>query len=168
MQTWKDINGFEGLYKMDQFGQVKRKTKKGWHLLKWSKMKNGYYFVRLCKNGVAKNYLIHRLVAETFQKPLAEDEDVHHKNRFKFCNCVSNIEVVKHLKHHAAHAEEMKDQKRSQEVKRKISNTLKERYASNQEYRQKMKMIVRLRDPLTGKFVQQFNDESNNPDQDNK
>ena len=64
-ETWKDIRGYEGLYQVSNFGNVRNKKFK---ILKPRKNKNGYFQVNLSKNNKHKNYYIHRLVAIMFLK----------------------------------------------------------------------------------------------------
>ena len=64
-EIWKDIEGFEGLYKVSSFGKII--NQKG--VLKKSKLNSkGYEIVSLSKNGKQKYYLTHRIVAKTFIK----------------------------------------------------------------------------------------------------
>ena len=62
-EIWKDIAGYEGLYKVSNLGRVKslnyRKTGKE-QILTPGKNANGYLQVRLSKNGVAKTYRVNR------------------------------------------------------------------------------------------------------------
>lgn len=63
-EIWRDIKGYEGLYKINSFGKIfsliSNKEKK----LKLSKQ--GYFVIDLYKDGKVKWYRVHRLVAETF------------------------------------------------------------------------------------------------------
>ena len=64
-EIWKDVVGYEGLYEVSNFGNVRslfRYKKK----LKWNICNNGYATVQLFKNKVGKRLLVHRLVAEAF------------------------------------------------------------------------------------------------------
>jgi hypothetical protein len=76
MEIYKDIVGYEGLYQISDYGNVKtlEKTRKGRNclitkgekLLKSNFVNHKYNFVRLITNGVYKNFFTHRLVAMTF------------------------------------------------------------------------------------------------------
>ena len=61
---WKDIEGYEGLYAINENADIySYKTQK----LKIPQVsKDGYYTVQLWKNGNAKRYKLHRLVAIAF------------------------------------------------------------------------------------------------------
>ena len=65
LYEWRDIKDYEGLYQVNQFGQVRNaKTKK--RLYGSPDPKHGYLRVDLRKDGKRKTYRIHRLVAEAF------------------------------------------------------------------------------------------------------
>lgn len=82
IEIWKDVAGFEGLYKISNLGNVKslEKTytsinKKGFQFTKVTHekilkqaIKNGYHFVSLSKDNKSKFSTIHRLVAIAFCK----------------------------------------------------------------------------------------------------
>lgn len=101
-EVWKDIPGFNGYYQVSSFGRVKslaRKTNNqygkndfilspGWIHNK----ENGYLFVCLCKNGLKKRFLVHRLVAEAFIPNPDNLPQVNHKDENQRNNCVENLE----------------------------------------------------------------------------
>ena len=59
-EIWKDIKGYEGLYQISNFGNVKRIQSN-----KYIKPHNekGYIRVALCKNNKVKHLYLHRLIA---------------------------------------------------------------------------------------------------------
>jgi hypothetical protein len=97
IEIWKDIVGYEGLYQVSNFGQVKSLNYNHTgeeKILKPGKNNKGYLFVNLCKNGKVKHFLIHRLVATMFienflNKPYINHIDCNPKN-----NNVDNLEWV--------------------------------------------------------------------------
>ena len=95
MEIWKDIQGYEGLYQVSNYGNVKslnyRMTGKE-RILKSGKTVNGYLAVDLCKNGKRKHSLIHRLVAQAFLENPNNYPQVNHKDENKQNNHVSNLE----------------------------------------------------------------------------
>ena len=96
---WKPIKNYEELYMISNNGLVKRiRFINGKHnfekerILKPIINKDGYMFVRLCKNGKCKNMRIHKLVASAF---LGEsDLQVDHIDGDKLNNRLDNLEYV--------------------------------------------------------------------------
>lgn len=89
-EVWKDIEGYEGLYKVSNFGRVKRVTTG--RILKNGKNRGGYLYVNLCKQGVTSNKRIHRLVAQAFIPNPENKQDINHIDEDKTNNIVSNLE----------------------------------------------------------------------------
>lgn len=90
---FKEIKGFEGLYYINEQGEIlsescNNNSNKGRRLLKQSINKNGYNIVNLCN----KTYLVHRLVAQTFIPNIYKLPQVNHKNEIKTDNRVCNLE----------------------------------------------------------------------------
>lgn len=93
---WKDIKGYEGLYKINNVGDVLSIARKGnWrgnHLLVPSNDGHGYRQVNICKNGKLKSVKVHRLVAEAFIPNPHGYREVNHIDENKW-NCeVTNLE----------------------------------------------------------------------------
>lgn len=102
-EIWKDTPGYEGLYMVSNFGNVKslrrivrantcgaRKIPE--KMLTLCKSASGYYLVVLCKNGKRKSCNVHRLVAQAFIPNPYNLREVNHKNEDKEDNIVSNLE----------------------------------------------------------------------------
>jgi hypothetical protein len=53
---------------------------------------NGYVYVNLSKDGQAKKFYIHRLVAEAYIPNPEGKEQVNHKNEVKTDNYINNLE----------------------------------------------------------------------------
>lgn len=95
MEKWKDIEGYENLYQISNMGRVKslgndksRREK----ILKGSKDRVGYLFIRLNKEGKVKTFKIHRLVAQAFIPNSDNLLQVNHINEIKDDNRVENLE----------------------------------------------------------------------------
>ena len=93
IEIWKDIKGYEGLYKVSNTGKVfSYKSNK---LLSLKSINSGGYIqVGLYKSKKAKMFCVHKLVAEAFiPNPLSLDV-VDHLDENKTNNNVHNLEWV--------------------------------------------------------------------------
>lgn len=87
-----DVIGYEGLYKINQAGEVigvKRQK-----ILKPSKNTKGYYRVGLWKDGKAKDYRIHRLLALHFLPNPLNLPEIDHIDRNRANNLLENLRWV--------------------------------------------------------------------------
>lgn len=98
-EIWRDIPGYEGLYKVSNLGQVKsleredslgRRIKS--KILKTTKDKDGYLHLTLCKNGNKKQFRVHRAVLLAFKPMPLNKTQVNHKNELKDDNRLENLE----------------------------------------------------------------------------
>lgn len=97
MEVWKDIEGYEGLYQVSNYGNVVSLNYNGTgkrRLIKPRATQLGYYQVQLYKNGCRKYCLIHRLVAKAFVGGYAKGLHVNHIDENKSNNCYLNLEWV--------------------------------------------------------------------------
>lgn len=92
--VWKDIKGYEGLYKINNLGQVRsfHNYRIGKINILKPRLKRGYYTVGLRKNGKRKWIGIHRLVAQAFIPNPNNYPCVNHKDENKINNIVENLE----------------------------------------------------------------------------
>lgn len=106
-EIWKDIKGYEDLYKVSNFGKIKslerinqignNKYVTFEKILKHHiNKKRGYCQVNLCKNGTRKLFTCHRLVAETFIPNMDNKKYVNHIDGNKTNNCIDNLEWCTH------------------------------------------------------------------------
>lgn len=86
------IKGYEGLYSITRRGKVfGHKRNK---FLKLRKDTCGYVYVTLYKNGIPKNFSVHRLVALAFISNPQNKKFVNHKIPIKSKNDINNLEWV--------------------------------------------------------------------------
>ncbi|MDE7425337.1 MAG: NUMOD4 motif-containing HNH endonuclease [Lachnospiraceae bacterium] len=104
-EIWKDIKGYEGLYKISNFGNVKRlqsyvnsclrnqtKVLRKERILKQCTNSRGYNEVILSKNNIHVHKRIHKLVAEEFIPNTSNLPYINHIDGNKKNNCVDNLE----------------------------------------------------------------------------
>lgn len=90
-EIFKDLPGYEGLYKIGDRGTVLSK-KLWWQPRAESFSHKGYPKIALSKDGRSRTYPIHRLVASTFIPNPENKPQVNHKDGNKKNNAVSNLE----------------------------------------------------------------------------
>ena len=95
-EVWKDVKGYEGLYKVSNTGKVKSFQRNREKLLSDKYYENGYLRASLSKNKEKKKVLIHRLVAETFIPNPENKPEVNHIDGNKKNNNASNLEWCTH------------------------------------------------------------------------
>jgi len=102
-EIWADVLGFEGLYKISNYGRVKSLIQWNGHkylkrkeplILKCSNTSTGYKKVELVKDKIKKSYRVHRLVAIAFIPNLENKECINYKDFDPFNNNVTNLEWV--------------------------------------------------------------------------
>jgi hypothetical protein len=94
-EIWKDIPGFNGMYKASNLGKIKSVNynhTKSEKVLKINLYKNGYGRICLCKNNTSKTYLVHRLIAITFIPNPENKPQINHKDINKQNNNILNLE----------------------------------------------------------------------------
>ena len=110
-ERWKDIKGYEGIYQVSDHGRIKALARtwdqpRGRGIQKHETMflkinlAGRYPLIHLCKAGVIKNYLIHRLVLNAFvgesNLQCNHKNGIRHDNRLKNLEWVSQSENMKH------------------------------------------------------------------------
>lgn len=100
MRMWIDIKNYEGIYQINEYGQVKRlavsKHSKGNRdrILKYDVNNMGYLRVTLSKDNKTKRFLVHKLVYESFIGEIPENMTINHKNLVKKDNNLNNLELI--------------------------------------------------------------------------
>jgi len=104
-EIWKDIKGYENIYKVSSLGRIKSLSRPIFNgkiyynskekILKGNKNDKGYLNVNLAKNKINKTYHIHKLVAIAFlnHTQCGYNIVVNHKNENKLDNRLSNLEL---------------------------------------------------------------------------
>lgn len=90
-EVWKDIEGYENIYRISNYGRVislKRKTSR---ILSKRLDKNGYAVVELYYNNKNKSMKVHRLVAQHFIPNEQNKPYVHHKDHNSMNNYYKNL-----------------------------------------------------------------------------
>lgn len=95
MEFWKDVEGYQGVYKVSNLGRVKSLKYNKERFLKQEKSK-GYKRVSLSKNNEVQRYLVHRLVANYFIINAHDKKCVNHINGDKLNNYANNLEWCTH------------------------------------------------------------------------
>lgn len=91
-EIWKDICGYEGLYKISNYGEVKSIRKN--IVMRPGDNGRGYKFIYLNKGGLVQRYYVHRLVALFFIPNPENKPQVNHIDCNKGNNNVDNLEWV--------------------------------------------------------------------------
>lgn len=113
MEVWRDIDGYEGLYQVSNYGRVKSldryvstkirgvntRLHKGRNL-SLNVTEDGYYHVALCKNGKSRTITVHILVAKAFipnqnNYPCVNHKDENKLNNFVWVNDDGSIDFEK-------------------------------------------------------------------------
>jgi hypothetical protein len=92
-EIWKGILGFEGLYEVSNFGNIKSfKLCPSGFILKQTNKNGGYLSVQLCgKGNRPKTIRTHRIVAINFIPNPKNLPEVNHKDMNKQNNLYSNL-----------------------------------------------------------------------------
>lgn len=89
-EEWRDIVGWEGIYRVSSHGRVASVARNG--PMKPGLSRTGYVKIALTKHGRSRNYSAHRLVAEAFLPLDPGRPQINHKDGCKTNNLVENLE----------------------------------------------------------------------------
>jgi hypothetical protein len=125
---WKDIIGYEELYKISNKGEVY--SYKSNKIIKQIKS-SIYWTIKLTNNkGKRNNFFVHRLVAFAFIPQIENKNFVNHKDRNGGNNCIENLEWV-NTSENNKHA---KNTKIFETCDRKILENFDEKYNNEELY----------------------------------
>jgi len=109
-EMWKDIAGFEGLYRVSSHGRIKsmsreRSTGNGvatykGRIIAGYTRKDGYVTVNLYKKGVPHIRYLHRIVAKTFIENTSNRRTVNHIDGNPSNNTADNLEWASYSENH--------------------------------------------------------------------
>jgi hypothetical protein len=108
IEIWKDVVGYEGLYKVSNSGRIKSLdrlvvTKKNVNINIPEKIRKqcdngfGYLYVTLTKNGKSLTQASHRIVAKAFIPNTENKKCINHKNWNRSDNRVDNLEWTTYM-----------------------------------------------------------------------
>lgn len=124
VEIWKDIDGYEGLYKVSNLGRVKSfyKSSNG-KILKLNKDNYGYIQTTLYKDNLVKTFKVHRLVAIAFIPNLENKPEVDHINTIRDDNRVENLRwtTSKENRNNDLTKKHRKGKRHTEETKKKLS-----------------------------------------------
>lgn len=112
MEQWRDVVGYEGLYQVSSLGRVMTTRRKGTQggLKSLTENADGYYRVKLCKDGKDRRWMVHRIVYEAFIGEIPSDCEINHIDEDKKNNRPENLEAITHINNvrHGTGIERMK------------------------------------------------------------
>lgn len=93
MEIWKDIEGYEGLYKVSNEGRVRSVRR---NIILKPFIQRGYATVVFSVGNKRKTIRVHRLVAEAFIPNTQNKPEIDHMNCIRNDNRVENLRWVTH------------------------------------------------------------------------
>jgi hypothetical protein len=91
-EIWKDIKGYEGTYKVSNFGNIISFKRQNPKLLTKVINSDRYYVVNLTKDGKTKLFTVHKLVLGAFIPNEKNLPVINHKDENKLNNNINNLE----------------------------------------------------------------------------
>lgn len=90
-ETWKSI--LNSKYEVSNYGRVRKFYKYNYRYLKTFR-KGSLQIIKLTILGKGKDYNVAKLVMESFNRKLLQDEVIYHKNGIISDNRLSNLEII--------------------------------------------------------------------------
>lgn len=90
-EIWKEIEGYEGLYEVSNYGRVRSLKRKAPKILKLANNGYGYLTATLSKNNGRSTIKVHTLVAKAFIPNPDNLPTVDHVNRDRADNRIENL-----------------------------------------------------------------------------
>lgn len=159
-EIWKDIQNYEGMYRISNYGNIKSLKRK--HLLKSSTSPKGYSLVGLCKTGKPKTFRLSRLVGKHFIPNPENKPQINHIDGVKANNNVKNLEWAT-AQENTRHALKTGLQKRAPNAKitqeqveciRFLAQTGKiSNIAIAKIYKVKQQLVSRVKNRVTWKLI---------------
>ena len=91
-EEWRDVEGYEGHYKISNYGRVKSFFNGKFFIVKPKLDTDGYLWIAFSKHCVKKNFKVHRIVAKAFIPNPENKATVNHIDGCKMNNFVGNLE----------------------------------------------------------------------------
>lgn len=104
-EIWKDIKDYEGIYQASSLGRIRSLTRidsrgrlREGRIMPLRESSDGYYNLKLCKNGGYKTVAVHRVIAETFIEYPKDGKkyEVNHIDMDRKNNRLDNLEYLTH------------------------------------------------------------------------
>lgn len=100
-EVWKEIKGYEGIYQASNLGNIRSVDRvdfagnrvKG-KVLKQSNNSKGYLKIGLTKYGKTKQFLVHRIIYQTFKGEIPKGYEINHKDYNRINNNIVNLEIM--------------------------------------------------------------------------
>ena len=137
-EEFKNISGYSDDYSISNFGRVisNKRNKLIELLVDVSKHTHtSYYRVTLCRNGLTRRFLVHRLVAEAFITNPLNKPHINHIDNDGSNNHVSNLEWVtasENMQHSVKQGRQVKSQTSATKIATIVND---DRYAKTYEER---------------------------------
>lgn len=92
-EVWKDIPGYEKMYQASNMGRI-ASIRNGFKLRSLIRNSTGYVQCPIRINNKTKNYMVHRLIADTFLPPPMNETytEIDHINNIKYDNRAINLQ----------------------------------------------------------------------------